>query len=97
MDGVYQTNLKTPMGNMNIKIALKQTGEIINGMVELMGSKYPLSQGRVNNGKCYFQGELNNNMLSLKYNLIGELVGNILNINAKTNMGEFELKANKIK
>ena len=43
-----------------------------------------------------FSGEMKNNMLSLKYNITAELVGNTLNIYAKTNMGEFKLQANKI-
>ena len=96
MDGVYETNINTPIGNINVKIALKQTGNVINGMVEMMGSKNPLSQGKVNGNKCYFSGEIKNNMLKLTYNITGELVENVLNIYAKTNMGEFKLQAKKI-
>ena len=96
MDGVYETNINTPIGNINVKIALKQTGNVINGMVEMMGSKNPLSQGKVNGNKCYFSGEIKNNMLKLTYNITGELVENVLNIYAKTNMGEFKLHAKKI-
>ena len=96
MDGVYETSIKTPMGNINARIALKQMGSVINGMVEVMGSKNPLSDGRVNGNKCYFTGEMKNNMLNLKYEITGELVGKILNIYAKTNMGEFKLQAQKV-
>lgn len=96
MDGVYETNINTPIGNINARIALKQTGNIINGMVEVMGSKNPLVQGKVNGNKCYFNGEMKNNMLSLKYDITGELIENTLNIYAKTNMGEFKLQAKKI-
>lgn len=96
MDGVYETSIKTPMGNINTRIALKQTGNIINGMVEVMGSKNPLATGKVNGNKCYFNGELKNNMLTLKYNITAELVNEMLNIYAKTNMGEFNLQAKKI-
>lgn len=96
MDGVYETTIKTPMGNINARIALKQMENTINGMVEVMGSKNPLSVGKVNGNKCYFSGEMKNNMLSLKYDITGELVGNTLNIYAKTNMGEFKLQAKKV-
>lgn len=96
MDGVYETSINTPMGKINARIALKQTGSVINGMIEIMGSKNALSQGKVNGNKCYFSGEMKNNMLSIKYDIIGELVGNVLNINAKTNMGEFNLQAKKV-
>lgn len=96
MDGVYETSINTPMGNINARIALKQTGNLINGIVEIMGSKNPLTQGKVNGNKCYFSGDLKNNMLTIKYDITGELVGNILNIYAKTNMGEFKFQAKKI-
>lgn len=96
MDGVYETNINSPMGNINIRIALQQNGSIINGMVEIMGTKNALSQGRVNGNRCYFVGEIRNNTMGLRYNITGELVDNILNIYAKTNMGEFKLQANKI-
>ena len=96
MDGVYQTSINTPMGNIDARIALKQTGNIINGMVEIMGSKNPLTRGKVNGNKCYFSGQMKNNMLTIKYDITGELVGNNLNIYAKTNMGEFKLQAKKV-
>ena len=96
MDGVYETKINTPMGGINAKIALKQSSTAMTGRVEIMGSKNALNGGRVEGNKCYFSGEMKNNMLSLKYNITAELVGNTLNIYAKTNMGEFKLQANKI-
>lgn len=96
MDGVYETKINTPMGGINAKIALKQTGNAIDGMIEIMGAKNALNRGKVDRNKCYFSGEMKNNMLSLKYNITAELIGNTLNIYAKTNMGEFKLQANKI-
>lgn len=97
MDGVYKTSINTPMGNINARIALKQIGNVVNGMVEIMGSKNPLTDGKVNGNKCYFSGEMKNNMLNLKYEITGELIGRTLNIYAKTNMGEFKLQANKVR
>lgn len=97
MDGVYETSINTPMGNINARIALKQTGNVVNGMVEIMGSKNPLTDGKVNGNKCYFSGEMKNNMLNLKYEITGELIERTLNIYAKTNMGEFKLQANKVR
>ena len=96
MDGVYETSLNSPMGNIQIRIALQQNGNVINGMLEIMGNKYPLSTGKANANKCYFIGELRNNSMGLKYEIMGELNNNVLNIRAKTNMGEFKMQANKI-
>ena len=96
MDGVYETQIKSPMGNMSLKLALQQNGNVINGMIEIMGSKNPLSTGKVNGNKCFFNGEIRNNSMSIKYNIMGELIDNTLYIHAKTNMGEFKLEAKKI-
>ena len=96
MDGVYQVNLKTPMGAMSGKVILKTNGETIEGILEIMGMKHNLSNGRVKQNQCYFKGSMQNNAMNLQYEIMGELQYNILNIYAKTNMGEFKLQGKKI-
>ena len=96
MDGVYETQIKSPMGNLNIRLALKQNGNLIDGMIEIMGSQNSLTTGKINGNKCFFSGEINNKGMSIKYNIMGELIEDILYIHAKTNMGEFKLEAKKI-
>ncbi len=96
MDGIYEIKVNTPMGMLNGKVYLKQNGNSISGVVEIMGMKNNLTGGKVQGNKCCFSGEFKNNMLNLKYDVAGELVGNILNIYAKTNMGEFKLQGTKI-
>ena len=96
MDGVYQINLKTPMGGMSGKIILKTNGENIEGILEIMGMKHNLSNGKVKENQCYFKGNLQNKSINLQYEIMGELQNNILNIYAKTNMGEFKLQGKKI-
>ena len=97
MDGIYETSINTPMGPMNARIYLKTNGNNLTGMIEMMGMKNEINGGKVEGNKCFMKGNLKNNMLSLQYNIIAELIGNKLNIYAKTNMGEFQLQENKIK
>ena len=96
MDGIYEISFKTPMGAMKGKVELQQNGEILNGMLEIMGMKNELSGGRVKGNQCYFKGNIQNNALNIQYEIMGELQGNTLNIYAKTNMGEFKLQGRKI-
>lgn len=96
MDGVYQISLNTPMGKMSGKATLKTNGNSIEAIVEFMGSKNVLSNGKIQGNKCYFSGDIKNNVLNIKYELMGELVNNMLNIYAKTNMGEFKIQGKKI-
>ncbi len=96
MDGIYEIKLNTPMGAMSGKVTLKTNGENIDGVLEIMGLKNNLNGGRVKGNQCYFKGNIRNNALNIEYELMGQLTGNILNIFAKTNMGEFKLQGKKI-
>lgn len=96
MDGIYEIKLNTPMGAMSGKVMLKTNGENIDGVLEIMGMKNNLNGGRVKGNQCYFKGNIKNNALNIEYELMGQLTGNILNIFAKTNMGEFKLQGKKI-
>ena len=58
--------------------------------------KNNLTGGKVRGNQCYFKGNIKNNALNIQYEIMGELQGNILNIFAKTNMGEFKLQGRKI-
>ena len=96
MDGIYDIKLNTPMGAMNGKVMLKTNGENIEGVLEIMGMKNSLKGGKVKGNQCYFKGNIKNNALSIEYEIMGQLTGNILNIYAKTNMGEFKLQGKKV-
>ena len=47
MDGIYEISINTPMGPMRGKVTLKTNGDTINGMLEIMGMKNNLSNGKV--------------------------------------------------
>ena len=96
MDGIYEIKVNTPMGIMGGKLYLKQSGNSITGTLEMMGKKSNLTEGRVQGNKCCFSGEFKNNAINIKYDIAAELEGKILNIYAKTNMGEFKLQGTKI-
>lgn len=96
MDGIYQISMNTPMGPIGGKVTLKTDGDNLSGVLEIMGMKNNLGNGRVKGNQCYFKGNIKNNALNIEYEIMGQLTGNILNIYAKTNMGEFKLQGKKI-
>lgn len=96
MDGIYEIKINTPMGAMSGKVSLKTNGENIDGVLDIMGMKNNLNGGRIKGNQCYFKGNIKNNALNIEYEIMGQLTGNILNIFAKTNMGEFKLQGKKI-
>lgn len=95
MDGIYEINMNTPMGNIGGKVTLKTNGDSISGILEIMGTKNSLDEGKVKGNQCYFKGNIKNSALNIQYEIMGQLTGNILNIYAKTNMGEFKLQGKK--
>ena len=97
MDGVYQVKVKTPIGNMDGKIILKTNGEDIEGTLEVMGIKHSFGNGKVKGNQCYFKGTMKNNAMNIQYEIMGELQNNVLNIYAKTNMGEFKIQGRKVR
>lgn len=96
MDGIYEINMNTPMGQMGGKVTLKTNGDSITGVLEIMGMKNNLGNGKVKGNQCYFKGNIKNNALNIEYEIMGQLTENILNIYAKTNMGEFKLQGKKV-
>ena len=96
MDGIYEITMNTPMEAMGGKVTLKTNGDNLTGILEIMGMKNNLGNGKVKGKQCYFKGNIKNNALNIEYEIMGQLIGNILNIYAKTNMGEFKLQGKKV-
>ena len=96
MDGIYQIIFNTPMGKMEGKLMLKTNGENIEGIIEIMGTKNSLTNGKVKENQCYFSGNMQNNAINLKYEIMAKLQNDLLMIYAKTNMGEFKMQGKKI-
>lgn len=97
MDGLYEIAVKTPMGEIKGNVKLVTSGNELSGYIETMGKRNNFSGGRVSGNRFTISGNINASIASIKYDIQGEVMGNILNINAKTNMGSFKLQGKRIK
>lgn len=97
MDGLYEISIKTPMGEIKGNVKLVTNGNELSGYIETMGKRNDFSGGRVNENKFTISGNVNVSIANIKYDIQGEVIGNTLNINAKTNMGSFKLQGRRIK
>ncbi len=97
MDGLYEISIKTPMGEIKGNVKLVTNGNELSGYIETMGKRNDFSGGRVNGNKFTISGNVNVSIANIKYDIQGEVIGNTLNINAKTNMGSFKLQGRRIK
>ncbi len=97
MDGLYEIAMKTPMGEIKGNLKLVTSGNELSGYIETMGKRNNFSGGRVNGNRFSISGNINVSIANIKYDIQGDVMGNTLNINAKTNMGSFKLQGKRIK
>ncbi len=96
MDGLYEFNMKSPMGNMRALIKIVTSGNSFSGYVDVMGKRNEFSNGVIQGNNLYISGNITAGMMNIKYNISGFVQGNILNLSAQTNMGNFNLQGTKI-
>ena len=96
MDGIYELNIKTPMGNIESKVKLVTNGNSLSGYIEAMGKRNEFSGGKVNGNNFTISGAINASIATIKYDIQGIVQGNILIINANTNMGNIKLQGKRI-
>ncbi len=97
MDGLYEVAVRTPMGEIKGNVKLITSGNELSGYIETMGKRNNFSGGRVSGNRFTISGNINASITSIKYDIQGEVMGDTLNINAKTNMGSFKLQGKRIK
>lgn len=93
MDGVYVGSVDTPLGRVNGKVSLKSTSNgSMNACLEVMGMKNVFEGGKVNGNRCIFQGE----MMGTRYVVEGTVIGDNLQIFAKTGKGDYKIQARRV-
>ena len=96
MDGIYEMNIKTPMGNINAKVRLVTNGNELSGYIEAMGKRNEFSCGKVSGDNFSISGKVNTPITVIKYDIQGTVQKDIMKVNANTNMGSFNLQGKKI-
>lgn len=96
MDGLYEFNVKSPMGNIKALVKLITNGSILSGYVDVMGKRNEFNNGVVNGNNLSLKGKIAAGMMNIQYTIVGNVQGNILNLAAQTNMGNFNLQGKRI-
>ena len=96
MDGLYEFNIQTPMGNIKALVKLITCGNTLNGYVDVMGKRNEFKNGTVNGNSLSLNGKISAGFANIQYNIIGNVQGNNLNLVAQTNMGNFNLQGVRI-
>ena len=96
MDGLYEFNVKSPMGNIKALVKLITNGSILSGYVDVMGKRNEFNNGVVSGNNLSLKGKISAGMMNIQYTIVGNVQGDILNLAAQTNMGNFNLQGKKV-
>ena len=96
MDGLYEFNIKSPMGNIKALVKLITNGNILSGYVDVMGKRNEFNNGVVKGNNLSLKGKFSAGMMNIQYTIVGNVQGDILNLAAQTNMGNFNLQGKKV-
>ncbi len=96
MDGLYEFNIQTPMGNIQALVKLITNGNNLSGYIDVMGKRNQFNNGTVNGNTLSLNGSISAGMVNIQYNIMGTVQGNTLSLVAKTNMGNFNLQGQRI-
>lgn len=96
MDGLYEFNIQTPMGNIKAMVKLITCGNNLSGYVDVMGKRNEFNNGSVNGNNLSLNGKISAGFANIQYNITGNVQGNNLNLVAQTNMGNFNLQGIRI-
>lgn len=96
MDGLYEFNIQTPMGNIKALVKLITNGSNLSGYVNVMGKRNEFNNGLVNGNNVSLNGKISAGFANIQYNITGNVQGNMLNLFAKTNMGNFNLQGKRV-
>lgn len=96
MDGLYEFNIQTPMGNIKALVKLMTNGNNLSGYIDVMGKRNQFNNGTVNGNNLSLNGKISAGMINIQYNIMGNVQGNNLNLVAQTNMGNFNLQGKRI-
>ena len=96
MDGLYEFNIQSPMGNIRALVKLITKGNTLSGFIDVMGKRSEFNNGFVNGNQLSISGKISAGIANIQYDISGNVQGNTLNLVAKTNMGNFNLQGTKI-
>ncbi len=96
MDGLYEFNIKSPMGNIKAFVKLITNGNVLSGYVDVMGKRNEFNNGSIQGNNLSLKGKISAGMMNIQYTIIGNVIGDNLNISAQTNMGNFNLQGLRV-
>ena len=88
----FEVLISMPMQEVPGKVILTIKGSALKGSIVMAGTKNDIGEGTVDNGNLNFTGYLKTPIGALSYNAAGTIIGDKLDLIAKTRIGDFIIK-----
>lgn len=69
MDGLYEFNIQSPMGNIKALLNLITNGNTFHGYVDVMGKRNEFNNGRINGNVLSLVGRFSAGMMNIQYTI----------------------------
>lgn len=94
--GNYAVSLKTPMGMENGIVTLNESDGNLTGVLQALGSRNPITNGKVNGNRFEFIGSIRKMFMRIDYKASGTVEGDQLTATADTKYGQFVISGTRI-
>lgn len=94
--GNYAVSLKTPMGNESGTVTLNESDGKLTGALKALGSRNPITHGKVNGNRFEFSGSIRKMFMRIDYKASGVIEGDKLTATADTKYGQFAINGTRI-
>ena len=96
MDDSYKIYTKTPMGNFEGILRLKQKNNELMGTINFNGKNFDFYNGEVNGNRFKFYGTFNTFFKRISYNAEGEIQKENIVLYINTNIGNFKVEGKRL-
>lgn len=96
MNDSYKIYTRTPMGNFEGILQLRQKNGGLVGTINFNGKNFDFYNGEVNGNKFKFNGIFNAFFKRISYNAEGEIQKENIVLYINTNMGNFKIEGKKL-
>ena len=97
LDGTYSIQMRTPMGPKDGKLLLRTQGNLLSGVLEVLGNANPFTNGQADGNRCRFSSQFKTALGSVDYEAEGQVDGDTLTAVSRTAKGDLKITGTRIR
>ena len=97
LDGTYGILMRTPMGPKKGMLQVQTQGNLLSGVLEVLGNANPFTNGQAEGNLCRFSGRIRTALGSVAYEAEGRVDGDTLTAVSRTAKGDMNITGTRIR